>query len=153
MGNLACSVSCMYWIHSHSPHSSQRLDDVATVRRDILLLSTLLEGVRPGDSTTTCKSNINQVGDLAVWSHVASIISAWSPGDSQSPTNGADAGTSVAVTGRLEPGRIVAAVGTTSSTDDKSELTQTCSLQLAEEIANMSGTHVARSLGSLDSLQ
>ena len=109
--------------------------------------------MRPGDSTTTYKSNINQVGDLEVWSHVASIISAWSPGDSQSPRNGVDAGTSVAITGRLEPGRIVAVVGTTSSTDDKSELTQTCSLQRAEEVANMSGTHVARSLGSLDSLQ
>ena len=130
-----------------------RVDDVRTLRRDILLLSTLLAGVRPGDSTTTYNSNINQVGDLAVWSHVAAILSVWSPGDSQSPTTDADAGISVAVTGRLEPGRIVAAVGTTSSTDDKSELTQTCSLLPAEGIAKLSGVHVSRYLGSLDTLR
>ena len=74
-------------------------------------------------------------------------------GDSQSPTNGADAGTSVAVTGRLEPGRIVAAVGTTSSTDDISGLTHTRPLLLAAEVTKMSGVHVARSLGSIDLLR
>ena len=101
----------------------------------------------------TYKSNINQVGDLEVWSHVASIISAWSPGDSQSPTTDADAGISVAVTGRLEPGRIVAAVGTTSPADDIPELTHTRPLLLAGEATKMSGVHVARSLGSIDRLR
>ena len=111
--------------------------------------------MRPGDSTAAYKSNINHVGDLAVWTHVASIISAWSPGEAQSPTTDADAdaGISVAVTGRLEPGSIVAAVGTTSPADDIPELTHTRPLLLAGEATKMSGVHVARSLGSIDLLR
>ena len=109
--------------------------------------------MRPGDTTTTYKSNINQVGDLAVWTHVASILSVWSPAESQSLTTDADAGISVAVTGRLEPGRIVAVVGTTSSIDNISAVTHTRTLTLAREVTKTSGVHVARSLGSIDLLR
>ncbi|RPD63572.1 hypothetical protein L227DRAFT_394454 [Lentinus tigrinus ALCF2SS1-6] len=99
----------------------QRDHDEVGVRRDILLLSTLLDGIRPADTTATYKSNINQTGELGAWSYVASILSARDPD------------TAVAITGRLEPDRIVAAVVTSSFRDELSKIYHVPSSSVTEE--------------------
>ncbi len=134
------------------PGSGDGPDDETAVRRDIVLLTDLLRGGRSGESGTTFMSNINCTPEYAVWSHVASVFSAWGPGNSGCPNNNDAA--AMAVTGRLEVDRVVGAVvNSPEARDERTGLGHPFSSLAAEAVAKFSADDVEHFVNNFDDLR